>query len=172
MLMMLGVRSLIGPLHRRVRRFVSFARSLAFGSSHPKSSCLRFFQKVLGVWLSIHADRLEVRPDSSRLTKVIHSLRSCLETDQLRPEEAHRLCGKLVFLQSSLLGMVGMAAMHPLYMLYARPHGGAEQSLELNQGLRRAIQALIALLGKATPRCIPLRRGGQQTSIVYADAFF
>ena len=125
-------------------------------------------QKVLGVWLSIHADRLEVRPDSSRLTKMIHSLQSCLETDQLRPEEAHRLCGKLVLLQSILFGMVGMAAMHPLY---ARSHGGSEQSLELNQGLRGAIQALIALLGKATPRCIPLRRGGQQTSIVYADAF-
>ena len=100
---------------------------------------------------------------------MIRALQTCLSQDQLSPEEAARLCGKLVFLQCSLFGMVGRAAMRPLY---ARSHGGSSQSLVLNQGLRSAIETLIAVLARARPRRIPLRPRDERTSIVYADAFF
>ena len=126
-------------------------------------------QKVLGVWISIQSEWVEVQPDPERLRRVLDALRICLETDQLTPEEASRLCGKLVFLQSSLFGMAGRA---PLSPIYARSHGGASQALQLNQGLRGAIQALIAVLQSAKPRRIPLHSVSQRTSVIYADAYF
>ncbi|CAE7654513.1 Dnmt3b [Symbiodinium sp. CCMP2592] len=126
-------------------------------------------QKVLGVLITIQHDMLQVKPDPERIRRVSEALRLCLKADRLTPEEASRLCGKLVFLQSSLFGMVGRAALSPLY---SRSHGGARQDIALNQGLRSAITVLLSVLQRAKPRCIPLRPASRRTSVVYADAFF
>ena len=88
-----------------------------------------FRQKVLGVWLQVCSDYVEVHPDENRETKVIRALQTSLDEDRLSPEEASRLCGKPVFLRSRMFGMVGRATMHPLY---ARSSGGHEQALQLN----------------------------------------
>ena len=128
-----------------------------------------FRHKVLGVWLQVCSDYVEVHPDENRVTKVIRALQTSLDEDRLSPEEASRLCGKLVFLRSSMFGMVGRAAMHPLY---ARFSGGHEQALQLNQGLRSAMTTLISLLRQARPRRIPLHPQKGCASIVYADAYF
>ena len=74
-----------------------------------------FLQKVLGVWLSVSAEGIEVRPDETRVLKMRKALQDCLDKDELAPEEASRLTGKLMFLQTSLFGQVGRAALHPLY---------------------------------------------------------
>ena len=80
--------------------------------------------------------------DQEGMAQVTKALRKCLTEDRLTPQEAPRLCGKLVF---RMFGMVGRAALSPLY---ARSHGGAflSQHMELNQGLRAAITALLPLL--------------------------
>ena len=126
-------------------------------------------QKLLGVWIAVLADHLEVKPDPTRINKMTRALQQCLIEDRLSPEEASRLCGKLVFLQTSMFGMVGRAAMTTLY---ARSHGGSDQHLALNQGLRSAISTLISVMAQAQPRRIPLRPDKEDTSIFYADAFF
>ena len=128
-----------------------------------------FLQKVLGVWIAITREGIEIRPDPGRVQRVQSALQACLDRDELTPEEAARLTGKLMFLQTSLFGQVGRAALHPLY---ARSYGGPDQQTALNQGLRGAISCLLAILHRAEPRVIPLRRDLTPTSVVYADAFF
>ena len=128
-----------------------------------------FLQKVLGVWIAVTSAGIEIRPDPGRVTRVCAALQRCLEADELTPEEAARLTGKLMFLQTSLFGQVGRAALHPLY---SRAHGGPSQHAALNQGLRGAIQCLLTVLQRAEPRLIPLRHHATSTSVVYADAFF
>ena len=128
-----------------------------------------FLQKVLGVWLAVSSAGIEVRPDPGRIHKMISSLQRCLDDDSMTPEEASRLTGKLMFLQTSLFGQIGRAALHPLY---SRAHGGSDQATTLNQGIRGAIQCLLSLLGRAHPRFIPVRSASERTTVVYADAYF
>ncbi|CAE7501758.1 unnamed protein product [Symbiodinium sp. CCMP2456] len=125
-------------------------------------------QKVLGVWISVGADGIEVRPDEGRINKMCAALQSCLARDSMTPEEAARLAGKLTFLQTSLFGQVGRAALHPIY---SRVHGGCDQALTLNQGLRGAIRCLLSIMQRAQPRTIPVRCTTTRTSVLYVDAF-
>ena len=128
-----------------------------------------FLQKVLGVWIAVSEHYIEVRPDPQRLRKLTTVVQRSLQEDRLTPEEASRLSGKLVFLQTSLFGQVGRAALHPIY---ARAHGGHAQVCTLNSGLRSALQCILSLLCHALPRQIPINVSQTRTSVLYADAYF
>ncbi|CAE7417574.1 DNMT3A, partial [Symbiodinium microadriaticum] len=54
-----------------------------------------FLQKVLGVWIAITREGIEIRPDPGRVQRVQSALQACLDRDELTPEEAARLTGKL-----------------------------------------------------------------------------
>ncbi|CAE7487597.1 rlmN1, partial [Symbiodinium sp. CCMP2592] len=71
--------------------------------------------KLLGVILEILQHGIRLSPAPDRLSKVIATIQRALDSDTLEPEVAQRLAGKLNFLQTTLFGQVGSAALRPLY---------------------------------------------------------
>ena len=126
-------------------------------------------QRLLGVQISHQSDGMVVSPCPRRTAKITTTVAEILTQNQLSPEQAQQLAGKLVFLQSSLFGSVGKAALHPLYGRAAN-HDGRDH-VDLTHALRTALQALVAILQTASPKKIMF---DQSTSkgVVYTDAFF
>lgn len=114
-------------------------------------------------------DGLVVSPWPRRTTKITKVVTEVLDTNQLSPEQAQQLAGKVVFLQSSMFGSVGRAALHPLYGRAAN-HDGRDH-VDLTHALRTALRALVHLLQTAAPKKIFFTKSNTK-AVIYTDAFF
>ena len=126
-------------------------------------------QKVLGVILQHRENSIEVATCPSRAQRLTVQLNEILSQNQLDVDMAHRLAGKLLFLQTATFGQVGKAALAPIYARAANTQPDPHQ--QLTHALRAAIQTILALIQNASPRVVPFTNS-TPTSIVYTDAFF
>ena len=126
-------------------------------------------QKLLGVMFDIQQSTMFLRPCPMRLDRMTTKIQNILSDNSLRSEEAQRLCGKLVFLQSTRFGQVGRSLLQPIY---ARGHSATNSDNEaLNAPLRATLTTLLHMLQTIPHRRIPLAYGMMAQSI-YTDAFF
>ena len=106
---------------------------------------------------------------SRQSTKLTSQLRSILESNHLDPDTAHRLAGKLLFLQSSSFGQVGRATLGPIHPRAANNQPDPHNSL--THALRTAIRTVITLINNTEPRRISFLVN-TETVVLYTDAFF
>eukprot|EP00438_Fugacium_kawagutii_P031606 Skav220682 [mRNA] locus=scaffold4902:34262:35326:- [translate_table: standard] len=127
-------------------------------------------QKILGVQLEIQEHEVIISPHAPRVQKLLMTLQTILNNDQMSALEAQRLAGKMQFLATSLFGQLGRSALHPLY---ARAHGLGSPQVDdsLNETLRCSINTLMVLLREIQPRSIPLQCK-TTPAVLYTDAFF
>ena len=124
--------------------------------------------KMLGVFISCDDDHVILRPCPQRIAKISTVIQQALEQNHLGPDQAQRLCGKLVFLQTTSFGNVGQAALHSLYSRAAEAsnlHGA------LTYALRASLMTLQSLLKDTKPRCLPVNPS-YHSGVIYTDAFF
>ena len=161
-----------GPetVHSGFDEFAKLARSLGLRMKESKASPPSNQQKVLGVSFSVTEDAVVLRPHPSRCQKVTKLLNSALLTNQLSPETAQHLAGKLNFMTATMFGQLGKAALVPVY---SRAHGlnMTDKSCQLNGPLQTALRTLKALLQELQPRVIPCSPSEQLVTI-YTDAYF
>ena len=133
--------------------FTSFARFFgALGLLMKKKKALApsSRQKLLGVMFDIQQTDLFLRPCSERLDRMMTKITHILSSNLLRPEEAQKLCGKLVFLQSTSFGQVGRSLLQPLY---ARGHTSqCSDHAALNAPLRANVDHIATPLADDSPQ--------------------
>ena len=126
-------------------------------------------QKLLGVIFEIQDSQIVLRPCPNRTERLRGQLCTILQTDDLRPEVAQKLCGKLVFLQTTSFGQMGKSLLLPIY---SRAHAGDHSPVTtLNGPLRTALSTLLRMLDSMTPRQLPLTTS-HPCACLYTDAFF
>eukprot|EP00434_Breviolum_minutum_P002108 symbB.v1.2.001863.t2/scaffold77.1/size347087/34 len=149
--------------------FDSVCRALGMAMKPTKAQPPAQSQRLLGVQITHQDDGLVVSPCPRRTAKISNIVHEVLTSNQLVPEQAQQLAGKLVFLQSSLFGSVGRAALHPLYGRAAN-HDGRDH-VDLTHALRTALKALVQLLQTASPKRVLFDQSNNK-AVVYTDAFF
>ena len=124
--------------------------------------------KMLGVFISCDTEAVTLRPCPQRLDKILKNVQLILEQNYLGSDQAQRLCGKLVFLQTTSFGKVGQAALHSLYSRASELSGchGA-----LTHALRASLMTLLSLLRDMKPRILPVHPH-HPSGVIYTDAFF
>ena len=126
-------------------------------------------QKILGVILYHGPQEVEVQPCPERARRMTIQLQTILDSNQLEPDAAHRLAGKLLFLQSSSFGQVGRATLGPIYARAA--NNQPDPRNQLTHALRTALRTVIALINNTEPRRVPFNPT-VHTVVLYTDAFF
>ena len=149
--------------------FDSFCSMLGYRLKFSKRQPPDKVQKIQGVILDICEDGVRVAPSEARVRRVSEAVRNSLLTDQLTPETASKLAGKLGFLSTSLWGRVGHALTRPLH---GRAQAGSDGTSALNSGLRASLRCLLTVLETPLPRFLPFRQGHCVSAVLYADAFF
>ena len=125
---------------------------------------------VQGVLVSITRAGVVLQPTPARLQKVLTTIDTALAQDELAPDVASRLAGRLNFVTQSTFGAVGKAALQPVY---SRAHDAAATSdTRLSMGLRSALLSLRHLLANIQPKVVPYVDDGMPQAIIYADAFY
>ena len=135
------------PKHTAQSSYDAFdvvSRALGMAMKPAKAQSPSQNQRLLGVQITHQDDGLVVSPCPRRTSKITNTVAEVLASNQLVPEQAQQLAGKLVFLQSSLFGSVGRAALHPLYGRAANHEG--RDHVDLTHALRTALRALVRLL--------------------------
>ena len=104
---------------------------------------------------------------------MISCLEQILDADQLKPDDAATVAGKLYFLTTSIFGHAAKAALRPIY---ARgqwaPRNKQQAEAKLNHGLRTTIRVVLDIIRECRPVQIPLSPTTTFTPVVYADAYF
>ena len=122
--------------------------------------------KIQGVIMTIAEDHFILAPDEARSQRVITQLKEIKLQDDVHPDEAMRLAGKLQFMTETMAGQAMRACLKPLYhRAYQGPPSGP-----LGAGLQDAIDTMIHILENIKPRLI--RFEFQTPAVMYADAFF
>ena len=124
--------------------------------------------KMLGVFISCNGAEVILRPCPQRLSKILESIQQALDQNRLGPDQAQRLCGKLVFLQTTSFGKVGQAALHSLY---SRAAEASNQHGALTYAIRASLMTLHRLLQDMKPRHLPIH-SDHCSGVIYTDAFF
>ena len=97
--------------------FADFFKCLGLKTKDKKAEPPNCRQKLLGVIIEVEEHGVRLSPCPVRLAKIKEEIHRALVQNTLTPEEAQRLSGKLVFLQSTCFGQMGKA---PLQCLYSR----------------------------------------------------
>ena len=122
--------------------------------------------KIQGVIMTIAADQFILEPDEARSQRVITQLKEIKLQNDVHPDEAMRLAGKLQFMTETMAGQAMRACLKPLYhRAYQGPQSGP-----LGVGLQDAIDTMIHILENLQPRII--RFQPRVPAVLYADAFF
>ena len=125
---------------------------------------------VQGVLVAVGEEGVVLKPTPERIKKVTATIDKALRTDEMTPEVAGKLAGRLNFITQATFGALGKAALKPVY---SRAHdAAASASSGLSAGLRAALMALKALLADIQPRVIPYIDDDEPQAIIYADAFY
>eukprot|EP00435_Cladocopium_sp_Y103_P030116 s227_g7.t1 len=128
-------------------------------------------QKLLGVLFCVKPTGISIEPCPQRLERMIQLLDSTLESDRLPPSVAQRMAGKLAFLNTTLFGQVGSAALYLVYARAAQADSSSRNDSRLSFALRDALTCLRALLSHCQPKWVPFVAPTQQV-VLYTDAFF
>ena len=104
-----------------------------------------------GVQASFADEGVILQPTARRLT---------LEASRCTAETAHTLAGKLNFVNQTLFGKVGRAALSPIY---DRASANSGNQTEITPGMRAALLA-------TQSRFIPFTAARAATCVIYADA--
>ena len=120
--------------------------------------------------MAVGEEGVVLKPTPERIKKVTATIDEALRTDEMTPEVAGKLAGRLNFITQATFGALGKAALKPVY---SRAHdAAASTSSGLSAGLRAALRALKTLLTDIQPRVIPYIDDGEPQAIIYADAFY
>ena len=112
---------------------------------------------------------VEMRVKESRRKKLMSDLESVLKSGELTGAQAASLRGKLYFTSLTAFGGVGRA---PLQALAKRQYGDSDDK-RLDDDLRRAVTAMLALLERLPPRLIPLVDSERNECIyIWSDAMW
>ena len=117
--------------------------------------------------MSLKPEMIEVAPLDERRKKLAVEIFRVLEEKLLLPQQAGKLAGKATFLNRTLMGRVGRAAVKALY---ARQHAPCRIKW-LSPELEAALWALLDIVVKAKPRTIDMINKEWKRTVVYADAF-
>ena len=128
---------------------------------HPAES-----HKIQGVIMTIGKEGFTLAPDHNRLQKVITQLQEIKLQNQVHPDEAMRLAGKIQFMCGTLAGQTMKACLKPLYQRAFQ--GGSEQPL--TEALVDAIDTMCHILSHVQPRIIRFKPA--TPAVLYADAYF
>lgn len=111
--------------------------------------------KLLGVIVSIDSANITLEPCPSRCDKLLQTIQSTLQDNILKPEQAQKLAGKIVFLQSTAFNNLGQSAMKPIY---SRAHNSSQTNHDgaLNGPLRASLTFMQAIIKSFQPNKIPL----------------
>ena len=151
--------------------FSKLCTSLGLRTKPKKAAPPARRQPMLGVVFQIHDDGVLLSPCPDRVGKILEKVQSHIQSDSLTSAEAQKLAGKLVFLQTTVFGQVGKAALTPIYSRASSWHTNDEKADCLNTGLRRALRVIHRLLQDLQPRWVPFSSDAPQT-VIYTDAFF
>lgn len=127
--------------------------------------------KLLGVIVSIDTANITLEPCPSRCAKLLQTIQSALQDNILKPEQAQKLAGKLVFLQSTAFNNWGTVS-HEAY-IHSRAHNSSQTNHDgaLNGPLRASLTFMQAIIKSFQPNKIPLAVEPRHTTL-YTDAFF
>eukprot|EP00435_Cladocopium_sp_Y103_P058746 s29_g20.t1 len=122
--------------------------------------------KIQGVVMTIDKESFTLSPDPQRIQKVITQLKEIKLQNDVHPEEAMRLAGKIQFMTETMAGQVMKSCLKPLYQ---RAYHG-DQHGPLNEALQDAIDTMIHLLQNIQPKIV--RFHFETPAVLYADAYF
>lgn len=123
-------------------------------------------QKLLGVIFDIQETTISLAPCLSRAERLQDQLRNILRCDPVRPEDAQKLCGKLVFLRTISFGQIGKSLLLPLYSrAQASDHSSVTSMVDWT-----ASKTLSQLLLEMPPRQMPMTFDHTCSSL-YKDTF-
>ncbi len=148
--------------------FAAFFRCLGLKTKDKKAEAPNSAQKLLGVIIEIEPEGVRLSPCPVRVTKIKDTITKALQDNQLSPEMAHKLCGKLIFLQSTSFGQTGKA---PLRCLYSRACQGASEFNRLTTALEASLRTLQTMLQHLHPRWFP-RDGTPPHDTLWTDAYY
>ena len=148
--------------------FAAFFQCLGLKTKEKKAEAPNFAQKLLGVIIEVEQDGVRLSPCPVRLAKITETIDTALQDNTLSPETAHKLCGKLIFLQSTSFGQMGKA---PLHCLYSRASQGASEFNRLTTALEASLRTLHTMLQHLHPRWFP-RGGPPPHDTLWTDAYY
>ncbi|OLP83053.1 hypothetical protein AK812_SmicGene36237 [Symbiodinium microadriaticum] len=150
--------------------FEQLFAALGFRIKVSKSQPAAAQHIVQGVLFEISRRGVTLSPTPERVRRIMAQITQALQTDAMKPDEAHKLAGRLSFLTQAVFGGVGKA---PIKAVYARAADTAAHSNDgLSGGLRAALHSLEKILPTIRPRFIPFNPDDMDTAVLYADAFF
>ena len=148
--------------------FNDFFHSLGLQMKTKKAAPPNRVQRLLGVIIEVESDGVRLSPCPERVAKLQITIQHALQSNQLSPEEAQKLAGKMVFLQTTSFGQLGTAATH---CLYSRASQGPSEFNRLTNALEASLRTLADILDHLSPQWIPLRPVKHPT-VMYTDAFY
>eukprot|EP00438_Fugacium_kawagutii_P014197 Skav207963 [mRNA] locus=scaffold108:749354:750307:- [translate_table: standard] len=116
--------------------------------------------------MSMDEDGVTVAPDPDRVQRVPAHISHILQENQLHPDTASKLAGKLQFMTESLQGNIMKTCLQPLYTRTASAGTGDE----LSEDLVDSLETIRTLLTFGKPRHFPF--APEAVATIYADAFF
>ncbi len=127
----------------------------------PKKACPPQARlKMLGVFTHCLADQVQLQLCPDRAAKLDDVIQTSFSNSELTPETAQKLAGKLMFLQTTVFGGTGKAALQVVYARSAQGCGNNSALMTLHRALRQIV-----------PRSLPVSSDIPVT-VLYTDAFF
>ena len=155
--------------HNSFQCFDQMFASLGLRMKQKKAAPPADYQKMLGVFVRLGQHHIELHPCPQRLEKIRGIIDTALVSNQLSPDVAHRLAGKIIFLQTTSFGQIGKAALQCVYGRAAAT--GAQAHEALTHSLRASLLTLQHLLMKTEPYTIPAGLPAMSSNL-FTDAFF
>ncbi len=157
-----------GTSHSAFESFNDFFSQLGLKMKTKKAEPPNSTQRLLGVIIEVRHDGVLLSPCPERVAKLQTVIQHALDTNSLSPEDAQRLAGKMVFLQTTAFGQLGTAATH---CLYSRASQGPSEFNRLTHALEASLLTLADILQHLAPQWIPLAHPVRH-AVMYTDAFF
>ena len=95
--------------------FADFFLLMNFRTKESKAQGPRRSHVVQGVQIDLGRDGATLAPTAKRLQKILGIIQAATTENRLSPDTAHRLAGKLNFVNQTVFGKVGRAALAPIY---------------------------------------------------------
>lgn len=153
------------------RAFSEFFGILGIETKSTKAQPPAPQQRLLGVDLRVEPHAVVVAPCPDRVQKVLVLIDSVLQTNSLAPPLAQKLAGKINFLNTTMFGQCGSAALQPVYARAANLNPGGQRDFQLTDALTCALRCIQSILRNSKPKRIPFGMW-PFTPVIYADAFF
>ena len=153
--------------------FTQFTEILGLHMKPNKAQPPDTKQELLGVEIEVGTDEIVLRPTATRQAKLREEIHRLQAQGTISPAEASRLAGRMTFLNSTVFGKVGAAALRPLYVR-AKAMGGRPKGDQyaVTPPLAAALRTMIHIISTAEPQRFPLTPAQPCSATLYADAFY